>query len=276
MKINIFNYTDPVRFLQDVVSAHKERNPRYSFRLLAKLAGITSSGYLPMVLAGKRKITHALATRLSKGLKLAERETEYFETLAAFTQATQGAQRDQYYERLRALRPANKATKLAEDQYSLFSKPYYVVVHQMILLPDFCEDPQWIAARAYPGMTVQEAREAVAALLRLKLIKRGAAGNLVHNNESLATEPEIPSDAVFQYHYGLFSAAKHALVKIPGNLRDITSVAIPISLRKLPELKKRIAGFREETVDWLNSSPTESGEVYYLNIQLFPATFKRR
>lgn len=270
--MDLFSTMDYRAYLKDYYAAQKGNNPHFSFRFFARLAGFTSPGYLKMVMDGERNLSPASIGKCVKALKLSMKEASYFEALVLFNQASGDEERDHYFERLSALRPTTRLTGLQKDQLGYFTQKHYVVIREMIALPDFEEDPAWIAKRMNPPIKPKEAEEALQALERLGLIKRDPTGKLVQVDTSLRTDPEVNSIHVFHFHRGMLNDAKEAMLTVPAAGRDITALTIPIPKASLPTIKKRIQEFRESIVHYVNEGDQNFDEVYQLNIQLFPVT----
>lgn len=272
----VFDYIEAADYLKDFIAFKKKTSPRYSLRQFSKQAGFNSPGYMPMVLAGKREVAPNSISRLAMALDLKAKESLFFEALVMFSQARDDAQRDFYFDRMRALKPQEKTSPVTADTAAFFSRFYFPIIHQMLLLPDFEDSPEWISERIYPRLTPAQVQQALDIMLRLGLIRHDAKKGLVVAKETIETDPEVDSFDVYEYHAGHLASAKLALTKVPQQLRDITAVTIPLSLKKLPALKKKVEDFRSEIVDWINRSDKDPfDEVVQINIQVYPATFKR-
>lgn len=270
--MTVFDYIDYRLFLKDKLAELKENNSRFSFRLFARLAGLSSPGYLKMVMDGERNLSPTSINQFAKGLKLGKKEAMYFEALVLFKQAKSEAERDMYLERLSALKPQPKLMGISKDQFEYFTHHYYVVIREMVALPDFKEDEEWIASHMSTPIKAKEAREAIDTLLRLGLVHRDEDGKLVQADGSLTTEPEVASVEVFNFHRNMLNEAKAAMIHLSPESRDITSLTIPIPKDFLPEIKHKIQELRETIIHTINNGPPHYHEVYQINIQLFPVT----
>jgi uncharacterized protein (TIGR02147 family) len=274
--ISVYEYTNFIEFLKDFMEFKKKANKSFSLRSFSRSAGFASVSLMPMLLKGQRKITTDTLHKLIQALKLNKKESEYFESLVYFNQCQDDEQRDHYFEKLRKLRPKTKANEINQSQYDFFTKTFYGVIHQMVLLKDFKEDYEWIAKRIYPTIKPNEVKHAIDIMIYLNLLKRNAEGKLEHTSESITTPEEVGTFEVYQYQYNMINGSKRALVNLPPHMRDITSVMLPVPKTHIKEFKEKIASFREEMVDWINALQTPYEEVYQLNIQLYPQTIKRK
>src|SRR5688572_29012547 len=76
-------YLDFRQYLKDWYAEQKRINPRYSHRLFARKAGLTSTGFFSEVISGKRQLTQAAVLRFGKALKLNAQDQAGFECLVA-------------------------------------------------------------------------------------------------------------------------------------------------------------------------------------------------
>lgn len=272
MAIPLFYYLNYRDFIRDAFLDRKATQAHVSHRFFARMAGLGSPSYLKMVIDGKRNLSPGSVAKFAKGLKLSKRETAYFETLVFLNQAKADEERDHYLERLAALRPKSNARGIKTDELAYYEKKYYVVIREMVALPHFKEDPEWIAASLSPPIRPREAEEAIKALLRLGFLTRDENNRLIQRDASLSTDPEVVSMEVCQFHRSMLNDAKAAILNIPPDLRDITSLTIPVQGRFLTLFKKKIQEFREDLTRLVNEGDPDYADVFQLNIQFFPAT----
>lgn len=269
---DIFSYMDYRIYLKDRYVAEKAKKRHFSYRYFARIAGLSSPGYLKMVMDGDRNLSPTSIGQFAKALKFSKREAAYFEALVLFNQAKSDQERDLYFERLNALKPPVQLKGIEKDQYEYFTQKHFVVIREMIALPHFKEDYEWIAKRVKPAIKAKEAERAISVLFRLGLIKRDDDGKLIHSDASLTTPAEVASVEVYNFHRAMLNEAKEAMLTVPPEWRDITSLTIPIPRAALKEIKERIKGFREEIINIINKGSNDYHEVYQLNCQLFPVT----
>mgnify|MGYP005632737227 CR=1 FL=1 len=275
IELDVFQYTDYRLFLKDFVEEQKRTSQHFSMRYFARVAGTGSPGYLIMIMKGQRNLSTTYVNKFIKALRFSKKEADYFEAMVNFNQAKEDKERDQYFDRMLALKPSVRIRGLQKDQLAFYSKKHFVVIHQMVSLPEFKEDAEWIAGRLYPSIRASEAQQAIDILLRLGLLKRGKKGKLEQAHSTYMTSSDVDSIYVYAFHRYMIAEAKNALMKGNPNFKDITSVTIPVPKSKMKELKERIQEFREETMDWITKYRDEYDEVYQMNVQLFPLTKKK-
>lgn len=86
MEPKITDYSMFSAFLADICRYNRTKNRRFSYRWLARRAGIKSHSLLIMIARGQRQPTPATLAKICRALKLSEEETAYAEKLAKNTQ----------------------------------------------------------------------------------------------------------------------------------------------------------------------------------------------
>lgn len=274
--MKIYDYMDYREFLRDYYVEQKRVDPKFSFRYFAKQAKFKSPAFLKMVIDGKRNISTQMAHAFARAIKLDRKQTAFFETLVLYNQALDPADKNHRLDILLRTRPGTQAKGIAGDQLKYYSRKDYVVIREMVALPHFREDPKWIAQQLIPPIEPHEAREAIEVLLRLKLLKRDASGTLCHSNASLATSHDIASPEVFEFQRTMINNARNALVMFPGELRDISSMTVPLPVAKLEDIKIMFRDFQMQVLRYINECAESSFDgVFQFNFQCFPVTKTR-
>lgn len=268
----IHSFTDYREYLRALYAHFKKNDPRFSHRFFSKMAGLGGQSYLRMVMTGQRNLSQKSASSFARAFGLGRSESRYFEALVYYNQAITDDEKNHYQDIMMGLRPKTRMRGLEKDQYEYFTDNLYVVLREMTALPDFNEDPQWIAQalRSHP-MTTQ-ITAALKTLERLKLLVRDKSGKLKHSGKTLKNPPEIPSAEVLNYHRHILSQGRDLIMTSPRGEWDLLSITLPIrkeSIRPVMEILKRAA---QEVVDHVNQGNKKFEEVYQLNMQFFPMT----
>jgi uncharacterized protein (TIGR02147 family) len=276
MAIDVFNYLDYRKYLHDVYHDYKAKDAKFSFRYFSRQAGFKSSSVLKMAISGTRNLTAASAVKCAKALKLKGKELEYFESLVQFNQAKTDKEKDLYFQRLSKLKPRVKLTGITKEQYRFFTRKHYVVIREMVALPDFHEDYAWIAKTVYPSIKVAEAKKAVQTLLDIGLLTRDKDEKLQQADASLTSPSEVESFDLFHFQRELLNNAKDALIEFAPWQRDFTTLVIPIPKYKIIDVKRMIQSFREDVMDYINKGSQDYHDVFYINVQMFPASVTKK
>jgi len=270
--MDIFTFTNYREFLNAYYKEQKAKKRHFSFRYFSRVAELKGNNYLQMVMDGKRNLTPATISKFIKALRLNKKEGSYFENLVLFNQAKSEQERDLYFDRLVALKPSKKITGLTKDEFEYLSKKHLVVIREMVSLPHFKEDPEWIAKQFKPFLSKKEVSEAIETLLRLSLLKRNEDGVLKLAKGAVITPPESDSLEIFNYHRAVLSEAKEAILNVQSKKRETVSMTIPMPMSSVDGVKDIIRKCQEEIVQYINKGSRNFDDVFQVNIQMFPVT----
>lgn len=230
--------------LQNEWTSRKARNARYSLRAFARDLGIAKSS-VHDVLLGKRGLSprsmSSAADRL--GLSPGERR-DWIETGPAAPQI------------------------LSESDFAAIQHWYYFAILSLARLEDSKSSPKWIAARL--GIDSETARTAVQRLQRMELIE--AKGGLLRRTATpLTAGTGAPSRSIRLYHSENLARAEEALMKVPVEQREFTSVTFTTNAAQVAKLAAEIRKFRGRLMEIAESAPAPDS-VYTFAMQLFPQT----
>lgn len=275
---DLFKYLDYRRFLKDYYREQKEKKGSlFSFRSFARQAGQASPNFLKLVMDGKRNLGPDGIKCFVKALKLGKEEAAYFENLVHFNQCSTDDERNEWYKRLSASKKYREIKEIEKDYFVYFSRWYYAAIRELVLLPEFKEDPDWIARKLSPPITVKEAATALELLQKLGFLKR-EKGKLVQSEKNITTAREIISLAIANFHRQMIQRAAESIDRTRPEKRDVSSLTIALSKDKFEEAKRRIQEFRRELnvllsedakPDSVGSRSDAVDAVYQINFQLF-------
>jgi len=268
---DLFTYLDFRTYLKDKFARLKNSNPNFSHRAFTRMAGFSSTNYMMLVMQGKRNLSGEGIHKVAKALKLKKSETEFFENLIRFNQSTSGAEKNFYYGRIASNHRYAEARPLEKGQFEYYSNWYVPAIREMVLLKDFRQDPEWIAAKLNPPISPREAESALKLLLDLGLLEQGEGGRLVQKDRHIASGDEIGSLAMTNFQREMIERAASSIESTHPARREIGSVTFAVSKEKLSEAKKMIREFRSKLAGFL-AEESEADHVYQFNMQLFDLT----
>ncbi len=273
------SFDDYRAYLRAMISFLKQTRPQFSYRYFSKQAGFSSPNFLKLVAEGKRNISHKSIPKFARGLGLDPREADTFETLVLLGQAQTDADRNRHYQQLR--RRANhtsSTTRLEEAQYRVYSLWYALPIRELLLHPDFQEDPAWIGRQLRPQVRAAEVRQALELLQEVGLVVRDDNGQLTPANNKISTGPSVKSLAVRNFHRAMLDLAAGSLDRVGADEREITALTVSLTASQYGQVKKRIDAFRQDLFDFIDeeSRPApdsvEARKIFHVGFQLFPLT----
>jgi uncharacterized protein (TIGR02147 family) len=214
-------------------------------------------------LSGKRNLTLPLIRHFSQKFGYSKEETK--EWCDCLDRYWRGKRNLESLSLLSADHSSDSYHKLSEELFQFIGNWYHIALLNLLRTKGFRASPPWIAGRL--GISVNEAEEAVKRLLRLRLVKWSNC-TLVRTKANIKTPDNIPSKAIREAHTQALNLAIASLHQREIHERDVTSMTIAISPRRVQEAKKLIKTFRRRVADLLEEG--EKTEVYHLSIALFP------
>lgn len=266
---NLFEYSNYRLFLKDSYTYWKSKDKKFSFRYFARIAGFNSHNFLRLVIEGKSNLSPESILKISKALKLSREESHFFENLVYLNQCTSTDEKTVYARELLRSRTFRKIHPLSESKYHLFANWYITVVRELVGLPGFIEDPEWIAQQIRPSIKPTEAKLAIDELLKLGFIKRNEEGQLVQSEPLLSTPDEVSSTYISNWHKEYIRKGLESIDLFPREKRDVSAVTFGFSEKNIKLIKELISNFRKEILR-LGSEQDEKDILLQLNIQLFP------
>lgn len=269
----IYQYTDFGTFLKIHADQKRSENAHWSLGVWARQLGISSTAVLTNVLNGKRNPGRSIERKFLHYFKFSENEKEYFQDLIRLKKIKDDHRLSvALMEKMGKLNPNGSFQLLDDETFSVISKWYYYAIREMIALPHFKEDFQWIQKHFEFKVTKREIKEAIERLLKLNLIFRDKKGSLLSTEKTIKTQNDIASEALKRFHEQMLEYAKVSLRRVNVLERDITGRTFNINEKNIPRLKQYIRDFRDKVCELFEK---KSGtRTYQLNIQFFPLTKK--
>jgi uncharacterized protein (TIGR02147 family) len=287
----INTYLDYRQYLRDFYAEQKQRNPRYSHRLFAQKAGLTSTGFFSEVLSSKRQLAPAAVLRFCKALKLNAQEQACFETLVAFNQAKTVEERNHHYARLAGQRGA-RIDIVGGERYEFYKHWYHAALRELINCKpvrgksqaDFTQ----LGASLEPAIPAAKAKQSVELLLRLGFIVRNANGILKQATPLISTG-DLPGEAgrspakdakapspihpttldVDNFQAAMLDLARKAMDKQPRARRDFSTLTLSLSAAGIAAAQAEIAALRKRLLA-LAEQDAGADRVRQFNFQSFP------
>lgn len=270
-KPSLFEYSDYRVFLKDQCTWLKENHRSFSFRNFSRLAGFKAPNFLQLIIKGERNISAESIEKIAKVFQLTKEETSFFRNLVSLNQAKTTDEKSHCAEQMVRSRLYRKFSPLKKEQFEYYAQWYFVAIREMMALPHFKEDPEWIAKNLKPSITTSEATKAIELLLKLGLVKRNKIGKLIPQDTTLSTGDEVSSTSIAQFHKNMMQKGMESIDQVAREKRDISSITIPVSHSNVQKIKQLIRNFRKQLLV-LSTDEKTPDEVYQANFQFFPLT----
>lgn len=266
----IFKYFDYIEFLKDWFDFLKSDQSKFSLRVIAKNSGI-SSGYLPMVLSEKRKLTPKMLNRLLPHLKLTLDEEVYFELLVLLKNATNQESKMRYLRMMEQNSNYKKHNRHETEVYRYLTHWYYVAIREMTALADFNDDPEWIANKLKNKVSKQDIQTALKFLKENEFITQDEKGKYIPPEKTIKCYDGVYKLVLAQFHKEMFDLGIKSIHNTNRDLRNIKGHTFSIPFKDLEKAKDIIDKAEKELIKLGRSSDTAQ-VVMQGQLALFPLT----
>lgn len=265
----IYDYTEYQTYLRDWVEAVRKKSSIFSYRQFALKAG-TAPSLLRDVITHRRRLTLATQAKFALAMKLDRRSTEYFEILVRFQHTKENAERNLCFEQLMKYRLQQKIRYLQLEQYAFWMEWWHAAIRELVTLPQFKEEPAWIAQQLQPAVSVGAVRHSLQLQQKLGLLKRDRKGKLRQSDPVISSEYELSSLAVRSFHVQMIDLGRQSLERFPLKDREVSSLTLGVNERTFERIKQKIRIFKEEILSMVEEEKGDSDRVLQFNFQLFP------
>lgn len=268
--VSVFDYQNYRHFLADFLQEKKKSEKGFTQRDILRRMGISSSGFLSNIIAGRNNLTTTQIASLVRALNLKKEDAAYFEAVVLFTQAKTIEEKDTYLSRMVHLHKAKYKT-LGSGQLSLFAKWHYAVIREIMTMTEFRDDYKWLAQMVTPPITPAQAKDAVHELESIGLVKRDESGVYRPQEGAVTTGDEVRSLHVARFHLETMKHAQKSLDTIAPQERDISTLTLRLSDAMIKQMKNEIQLFRKKLLR-MAQSDTDQQRIYQCNINFFPVS----
>ena len=255
-------------WLRKVYEQRKAQDAFFSYRFLADKVGMDHS-LLIKVMQGERHLADGSLDRWAEYLKLEKREGEYFRTLVKFCKTRSSRERTQSLDRLLTLQ-GTRSQQLETDQRDYFRDWRPVALRGLVGLEGRLS-PDEAGARLDPPMTGEDARQTLALLERLRLVRVEDDGRWVLSDDFIEAGPQIDPQIIRDHQKQMLHLAAESIDRHPPQHRQVSSATITLGLSDLPEARERIRALRDSLLR-LASESRSADQVFQFQTVLFPLT----
>jgi uncharacterized protein (TIGR02147 family) len=259
-------------YLAEVYEYVKSATENYSYLQFAEDLGFSKTNVIRLVIAGERPLTEKAADKASKFLDLKGIDRKYWLAMVRYNNERLPAEREKHFKDLMAQKQREIPQEIDQKHLEYFTEWYYPVVREVVSLAGFDGDPEWIRARIGFPLRLEEIKRALELLEKLDFIKRDqVSGQLVATKDHVVTERELDSLGIVRYHQKMIEMGREAITRIDEEQRDIRAMTFRLSQAQTAAAKAKIDELLSELIK-METAAGLDGEVYQLNIQLFPFT----
>lgn len=268
---SVLEYGDFRSYLRDHLATRKLKKKGFGLAHWARRLGLRSHSTLVMILNGQRKPSPALVEELIRDLSLTGKEAAFFRDLVLLETCKRGSVTESSIkERLALLHPKRNFRDIDAEVFGAISNWYVYAIRELVELPDFREDIDWIQKRLRIFVTKKDIQRALLTLEKLHLLERGPSGHLKYN-QYVKTTFDVPDAGLKKFHEQVLRIARDSLHSVPVEAREISGGTITLREEDIPRAK---AILRQALHDVAELGKNGGDEVYQAEIVLVPLTKK--
>ena len=270
-KINIYDYSDYRKFLQEFYELEKSLDSSFSYRVFAAAVGMDAS-LLLKILQGKRHISPKCIDVFVNFFHFKDAKAEYFREMIAYGKAKNDKDVRSHFETLQKMRPA-ACRELDEARYRYFQQWYYPMIRSALDVFNYrgTQDAAALGECCIPKPSASQVENAVDALLQLGLAHARNDGRVVPTEAHLKTMEHWLSACISDYQSSIAELAGKSIQNTPKEKRDISTLTMALDSQQIDKIREILAKTRKAIVNVVNAMPPQiCDSVYQLNFQLFP------
>ena len=269
---SVYRYVAYRQYLRDWYDARKRIDRRFSHRLFARRAQVSSPSLFNEITQGKRNLSASNLAGFIKALGLDGDAGAFFTDLVAFDQAPSEVLRNDAWARISASRRFRQARPIEGAAFAYLSSWIGPAVRELAWRSDFCADPEWIAKTLHPRITPAEATDALSTLVELGLLHEQADGTLVPGDTSVATPHQVRFQglAVHNYHRQMLERAHDAVSSTRSAERHLAGITVAIPESLVPVLKVELDRVQERLLHLCDEHTADAERVYQIELCLVP------
>lgn len=272
--MDIFNYTDYRKFLNDFYLEKKAHHRHFTVRYIAEQVGFKSASFFSQLVRGRSNISLELARKFSSFMNLTKTQSAYFETLILYNQAKSHEEKKNHFEKLITFRQS-KIKKIDSKYFEFYDKWYYSAIRELLYIYPFDgENYKTFAKLLEPSITPQQARKAISRLEKWGLVNKNKDGFYIRSdNESISTGLDAHSFYINNYQRAVLNLAQEAINNYTRDCRQFSTLTLSLSPGGYKKFLFELQEFRHKLLT-VGEEDSEEDRIYQLNIQLFPLSKK--
>ncbi|MCB0364573.1 MAG: DUF4423 domain-containing protein [Bdellovibrionaceae bacterium] len=263
----VFEFHDYRAFLKDWLVYLKKQH-KTSARELARLAGL-ASGYLPMILSGKRDLSDKALVALQPHLKLRQNELGFFKELCLLSDSTEQSERLECYKRIRRFYRYNEQHGDSIEAHKYLENWYYVAIRELAMLPGFDISPSWIRSQLLNKVTKSQVQEALDFLVENNYLKVDNKGRVVRPEKPIRCHQGVYRLSMSQFHRQILELAADSIYEVPRDQRHLLSHTMAIPRSKFAQVRD-VLDEALAKIEAITGEASAADSVYQVSLMSFP------
>ncbi len=270
--LSIYNYKEPIKFINSYIDFVKENNPNFSIKAFSRDLGLRSSIQMIDILKGNKKIKDKFFDAFSSHIELNKSERMYFQALVSRSKESNEERLRMFDLLIEELRPTDKDKSVSinyEDDLDIFSDWIYAAVLSLSELNDFELTVDNIKNNLMADINSDRIENALFKLFQHGLLRLNDNGKVEKKFLRTTTKRGLKLKDIEGYYSMICELAKESL-EIEATKIEFNMFSFPIDEKNIPLAKEIICKCRNQL-----SRLSEDGipnKVYQANLSIFPLT----
>jgi uncharacterized protein (TIGR02147 family) len=249
----------------------KKINKSWSYGVWAHQLNLKDTSSLTKILNGQRHPGSEIIKKLCTFFKFTHDDKNYFIDLVALYKNKDNPRLCvAILEKLEKKFPNSSFALIDTKSFEFFSRWYVLPLREMVRLPWFQEDGDWISKQFRFKVTATEIKKGIDLLLSLGLLNRNNEGKLLIAHGRVSSTFDIKNEGLQIYHENMLEHAKNALKDQEVLEREFIGCCLNINPKKISYAKELIRQFKDKFEKLMEE---ENGEqMYQLQLQFYALT----
>lgn len=249
----------------------------YSYATFSAGANIKSPNYLKMIIEGRRNLSPEMVLKFAKALGLNKEQTEDFDLLVSYGQATDPADRNMVLKKLSEHRVQAKLRSGEIDKKTWEKIPGWAawVIYAMVDQEGVRYDTKALKELLRGKAAEDEIEQALQSLFNSgELVVDPETQEVKKTRRLMEAGEEVPVALVRKLQAQLMYLGLESLYQDSATEREFGTLTLSLTKQEFEEVKFKLRQLRKQiNKDNSIARMSSKGErVYQLNIQLFPVT----
>jgi uncharacterized protein (TIGR02147 family) len=270
----IYRYDDYRLFLKDRFESRRTDDPSYSHRKFARLAGFSNPGFLNDVIKGRRKLSADATEKMIKGFGLNPNEADFFRLLVGYGQAKRAEDKQDLYKKITGRRNRSAFSKLNPALSRYYQDYRYPLLRSAVMAMEFTGNYEDLGQFVTPPIPEAQVKKYIRDLCEWGLLRQGSDGRY-EVTERFVEPPDTLREQVRQLNREWIAHALDALMKLPPDKRNMSTMLVHVSDKAAKEINDRIEKVRDDIWKLVDDDPGQASRLMQLNIQYFPRSRRK-
>ena len=267
----IVEYQDYHLLIKDYYEERK-RTSYFSWREFAKVAGFSSPTYLKLVSDGKSNLSRVTMDRMVNAMGLTDYEVDYFKAMVNYGNAKEGELKDAYLKEMRKIALEYKVRVVDKEAVEYFDGWKNPVIRELApMMPG--STPGQIAKMCCNEISAAEVAASLEFLTRAGFLKKDSDGAYRQTEKNVTASTEGMAYAVHAMQRKMINLAGESIDRFGPHERNVSGITFAVNRECYERISNEVDAFRKKIIA-IVSDAEEADQIYRLNVQLFPMTWK--